>query len=40
VAAVAIDKGVETLVEDGGDADGDRFLPAVQVAEAANLLLI
>ena len=38
VAAVAVDQRVLALLEDRGDADGDRFLPAVEVAEAADLL--
>jgi hypothetical protein len=40
VAAVAVDEGVDALVEDGGDADGDGFLAAVEVAEAADFLFL
>ena len=37
VAAVAVDQVVLALLEDGGDADGDGFLAAVEVAEPADL---
>ena len=37
MTAIAVDQIVARLVEKGGGADGDRFLPAVKMAESADL---
>ena len=38
VAAVTVDQIVFRFIEDGGGADGDGFLPAVEMAEPADFL--